>query len=130
MAVIAGEFGDDLKQSGALVFYWLAVAVEPGLVLGAEHGHSGFQVWQAVSDVVHEQPAEGLGQVARAGPGGDGGVVALQEGLLVPQTVLQALLGVDVMLAPIGSTNQPGRGRGRVGRGRVGRGRGIRSTGK
>lgn len=47
-----------------MVFYWLAIAIEPGLVLGTQHGHSGFEVWQAVPDVVHEQPAESFGEIA------------------------------------------------------------------
>lgn len=100
VAVIAGKLGDDLQQGGAVVLYWLPIAVEPWLVLGTQNRHSRFEVWQAVSDVVHEQPAERFGQVAGAGAGGERGVVALQEGLLILHGVLQALLGINVMLAP------------------------------
>lgn len=83
-----------------MVLHRLAVAVEPRLVLGAQHRHPRLEVWQTVPDVVHEKPAEGLGEVARASPRGQRGVVALQEGVLVLGGVLQALLGVDVVLAP------------------------------
>lgn len=100
VAVVAGELGDDLQQGGAVVLHRLAVAVEPRLVLGAQHRHPCLEVWQTIPDVVHEKPAEGLGEVARAGPRGQRGVVALQEGVLVLGGVLQALLGVDVVLAP------------------------------
>lgn len=64
VAVITSELGDDLQQGGALVLNWLAIAVEPCLVLGTQHGHSGFEVWQAVPDVVHKQSAESFGQIA------------------------------------------------------------------
>lgn len=64
VAVIAGELGDYLQQGGAVVLHRLTIAVEPRLVLGAQHGHPGFKVRQAVPDVVHEQPAEGPGQMA------------------------------------------------------------------
>lgn len=100
VAVVAGELGDDLQQGGAVVLHRLAVAVEPRLVLGAQHRHPGLELGQTVPDVVHEEPAESLGQVARPGPRGQRGVVALQEGVLVLGGVLQALLGVDVVLAP------------------------------
>lgn len=100
VAVIAGEFGDYLQQGGTVVLYWLAVAVEPCLVLGNQHCHPCFEVWQTVPDVVHEKPAESFGKVARASPGGERGVVALQESVLVLHRVLEALLGVNVMLAP------------------------------
>lgn len=83
-----------------MVLHWLAVAVEPRLVLGTQHRHPGLEFWQAVPDVVHEKPAESLGEVARTSPRGQRGVVALQEGVLVLGGVLQALLGVDVVLAP------------------------------
>lgn len=83
-----------------MVLHWLAVAVEPRLVLGTQHRHPRLEFWQTVPDVVHEKPAEGFGEVARAGPRGQRRVVALQEGVLVLGGVLQALLGVDVVLAP------------------------------
>lgn len=105
VAVIAGKFGDDLQESGTVVLHWLPVAVEPCLVLGTQHGHSGLEVRQAVPDVVHEESAEGFGQVLRASAGGQRGVVALQEGVLVPHRILQALLGIDVMLAPVRNAN-------------------------
>lgn len=83
-----------------MVLYRLAVAAEPGLVLGTQHRHTPLQFRQAVPDVVHEQAAQGTSQVAGAAAGGQRRVVALEEGLLVPCRVLYALLGVDVMLAP------------------------------
>lgn len=83
-----------------MVLHRLPVAVEPGLVLGAQHRHPGLEVRQAVADVMHEQPAQSFSQVAGAGPGGQRGVVALQESVLILHGVLQALLGIDVMLAP------------------------------
>lgn len=85
VAVITGEFSDDLQQGGAVVLYRLSVAAEPSLVLGAQHGDAGLQLRQAVPDVVHEQPAESFGQIAGAAAGGQRGVVALQEGLLIPR---------------------------------------------
>jgi len=100
VAVVAGELGDNLQQGGTVVFYRLAVVIEPCLVLGAQRGHTGLELWQAIPDVMHEQPAESFGQIARAGPRGERGVVALQESLLVPRRVRKALLGIDVMLAP------------------------------
>lgn len=105
VAVITGKLGDYLQKGGAVVFYWLAIAVEPCLVLGTQHSHSGFEVWQAVPDVVHEQSAESFGQITWAGPRGEWGVVALQKCLLIPQWVLEALLGIDVMLTPRRNTN-------------------------
>lgn len=66
VAIITGKLGDNLQQGGAVILYWLTVAVEPCLVLSTQHSHSGFEVWQAVPDVVHEQSAESFGQIARA----------------------------------------------------------------
>lgn len=106
VAVVAGKLGDDLQQGGAVVLHWLAVAAEPRLVLGTQHRHPRLELWQTVPDVVHEKPAEGFGEVARTGPRGQRGVVALQEGVLVLGGVLQALLGVDVVLAPEMITNE------------------------
>lgn len=60
VAIITGKLGDNLQKGGAVVFHWLAIAVEPCLVLGNQHCHSGFEVRQAVPDVVHEQSAEGF----------------------------------------------------------------------
>lgn len=101
VAVVAGKLRDDLQQGGAVVLHRLAVALEPRVILGAQHGHAALEVGQAVPDVTHEQPAEGYGEVARAAAGDQRRVVALQEGLFVPRRVLQALLSVDVMLAPV-----------------------------
>lgn len=84
VAVITGKLCDNLQQGGAVVLDRLAIAVEPSLVLGTQHSHTGLEVWQAVPDVVHEQPAESFGQIAGATAGSQRGIVALQEGVLVP----------------------------------------------
>lgn len=64
VAIITGKLSDNLQQSGAVILHRLTVAVELRLVLGAQHRHPGFEVWQAVPDVVHEQPAQSFGQIA------------------------------------------------------------------
>jgi len=63
VAVITGELGDNLQQGGTVVLYRLPIAIEPCLVLGTQHSHSGFEIWQAVPDVVHEKSAESFGQI-------------------------------------------------------------------
>lgn len=70
VAVVGGKLSDDLQQGGAVVFHWLAVAVESGLVLGGEHRDSSLELRETVSDVMHEQSAQGASQVARAAAGG------------------------------------------------------------
>lgn len=94
-----------------MVFYRLAVAIESRLVLCTQHGHTRLELRQAIPDVMHEQPAESFSQIARAGARGERGVVALKVRLLVPHRVLEALLGIDVMLAPMRVTNWGGSGK-------------------
>ena len=59
-----------------------------------------FEVRQAVSDVVHEEPVEGLGEVGRPVSGGEGGVLPLEERRLVLHRVLDTLVVLDVLLGP------------------------------
>lgn len=100
VAIICGKLGDNLQQSGAVVLHRLTIAVESCLVLGNEYCHSCFELWQAVPDVVHEQFTKSFCEVTGARSGYEWGVVALQENVLVFNRVLQALLSINVMLAP------------------------------
>ena len=47
------------------------------------HIDSGFQFWQTISDVVHQEPVESLGQVGGPIAGSQGGILPLQERRLV-----------------------------------------------
>lgn len=53
VAVITGEFGDNLQKGGTLVLHRLAIAVEPRLILCTQHGHTGFEVRKTFPNVVH-----------------------------------------------------------------------------
>lgn len=50
---------------------------------------------------MHQEPVEGLGQVGRAVPGGQSGILALQEGGLVLHLIVDVLLVHDVLLRAI-----------------------------
>lgn len=54
VAVLRGKLGDELEQGGTLVFDWLAVAAEQGLVLGCQDVDPCLQLREAVSDVMHQ----------------------------------------------------------------------------
>lgn len=54
VAVLGGELGNELEQSGALVLHGLAVAAEQGLVLCRQHIDPCLKLWEAVSDMVHQ----------------------------------------------------------------------------
>lgn len=54
VAVFSGKLGDELEQGGTLVFDWLAVAAEQGLVLGCQDVDPCLQLRETVSDVMHQ----------------------------------------------------------------------------
>jgi len=56
VAVLGGKLGDELEQSGALVFHGFTVAAEQGLVLGGQDVDPCLQLGEALSDVMHQQP--------------------------------------------------------------------------
>jgi len=63
------------------------------------------KIRQAVADVVHQKPVEGLGQVGSAIPGSQSGILALQEGRLVFHLLVDVLLIHDVLLRAIHHTD-------------------------
>ena len=75
----AGKLGDDLQQSRVLVDHVLAVRVEKRLELRRHNVDSGFQLWQTVSNVVHQESVEGLGKVWSSVSGCQGGILSLEE---------------------------------------------------
>ena len=97
----ARELGDDLQQGRVLVHHVLAVGVEQSLELGRHHVHAGLQLGQTVSDVVHQQSVESLGQVAGAIPCGQCGVLSLEERRFVLNSVFDVFLVNDVLLRPV-----------------------------
>ena len=66
----AGELGNYLQKCRVLVHHVLSVGVEESLELWGHNIDSGFQFWQTISDVVHQEPVESLGEVGGAIPGG------------------------------------------------------------
>lgn len=59
VAVLGGKLGDELQQGGALVLHRLSVAAEQRLVLSGEDVDACLQLWQAIPNVVHQQPETG-----------------------------------------------------------------------
>ena len=96
-----GKLGDNLQQRRVLVLHVLSVGVEQRLELRGHNVHSCLQLGQAVADVVHKQSIQRFGQVGRAVASGQGGVLALKEGSLVFDGLLDVFFVDDVLLAAV-----------------------------
>ena len=101
LAVVAGELGEDLEEGGRLVLQGLAQSVPLPHKLGQPGGYVVFELREARPYVPHQELVQRPRQVRRPISGRKGGVLVLEELLLLPQSLLDRLPLRDVLLATV-----------------------------